>query len=269
MSQNITLMGASYSAVPAVTLPKTGGGTASFTDVTDTTAAAEDVASGKYFYTAAGVRTQGTSSGGGGGAVVITDTTDTHGGIIRSIDTSNATLVASPLSVTQNGTYTATSGTAYSQVFVNVSGGGGGYTSETGTWTPAEDIAKTIISFSNSHTVAPFFYVIADVTETNSSTTNDNLAITYVNTHQIFGASANYGSTVNQYGLVTTRYKSSQGGTSGNVLGISYPYTDSGDSTIAYSRFWATETGITASTNSSSRYWRAGRTYKWFALWAS
>lgn len=64
MAQNITIMGASYSAVPAVTLPKTGGGTASFTDVTDTTAAAADVASGKYFYTAAGVLTAGTSSGG-------------------------------------------------------------------------------------------------------------------------------------------------------------------------------------------------------------
>lgn len=68
MAQNITLLGASYSAVPAVTLPKTGGGTASFTDVTDTTAAASDVASGKYFYTSAGVRTQGTASGGGGGS---------------------------------------------------------------------------------------------------------------------------------------------------------------------------------------------------------
>ena len=66
MSQNITWLGASYTDVPAVTLPKTGGGTASFTDVTDTTAAAADVASGKYFYTSAGVRTQGTSSGGGG-----------------------------------------------------------------------------------------------------------------------------------------------------------------------------------------------------------
>lgn len=64
MAQNITLMGASYSDVPAVTLPKTGGGMASFTDVTDTTAAAEDVASGKFFYNAAGVRAVGTSSGG-------------------------------------------------------------------------------------------------------------------------------------------------------------------------------------------------------------
>lgn len=69
MAQNITLMGASYSAVPGVQLPKTGGGTALFTDVTDTTAAAADVATGKYFYTAAGVRTEGTNSGGGGGSV--------------------------------------------------------------------------------------------------------------------------------------------------------------------------------------------------------
>lgn len=32
MAQNITLMGASYSDVPAVDLPKTGGGTARFRD---------------------------------------------------------------------------------------------------------------------------------------------------------------------------------------------------------------------------------------------
>lgn len=32
MAQNITLMGASYSDVPAVELPKTGGGTATFVD---------------------------------------------------------------------------------------------------------------------------------------------------------------------------------------------------------------------------------------------
>lgn len=74
MAQNITLMGASYSNVPAVNLPKTGGGTATFTDVTDTTAAAGDVASGKYFYTAAGVRTQGTASGGGGSSNVVSGT---------------------------------------------------------------------------------------------------------------------------------------------------------------------------------------------------
>ena len=71
MAQNITLMGASYSAVPAVTLPKTGGGTATFTDVTPTTAAASDVASGKIFFNSSGVQTTGTASGGGGGGVEV------------------------------------------------------------------------------------------------------------------------------------------------------------------------------------------------------
>ena len=49
MAQNITLLGASYSAVPGVTLPKTGGGTATFYDVSDTTATAADVSNTKYF----------------------------------------------------------------------------------------------------------------------------------------------------------------------------------------------------------------------------
>ena len=59
MAQNITIWGASYSNVPAVTLPKTGGGTARFTDVSDTTSAATNVESGTYFYTSAGTKTQG------------------------------------------------------------------------------------------------------------------------------------------------------------------------------------------------------------------
>lgn len=70
MAQNVSLWGATYSNVPALEVPKQGGGTATFTDVTDTTAGASDVASGKYFYTAAGVKTAGTGSGGGGGSSV-------------------------------------------------------------------------------------------------------------------------------------------------------------------------------------------------------
>lgn len=67
MAQNVTVAGASYSDVPSVVLPKTGGGTASFMDVTGTTAIASDVAEGKYFFTASGVLTLGTATGGGGG----------------------------------------------------------------------------------------------------------------------------------------------------------------------------------------------------------
>jgi hypothetical protein len=50
MAQNITLLGASYQAVPAVTLPKTGGGTARFDDTTDATADASVINSGSTAY---------------------------------------------------------------------------------------------------------------------------------------------------------------------------------------------------------------------------
>lgn len=46
-------------------------------DISDTTAVAGDVAQGKYFYTAQGVKTQGTSSGGG--SVTITDEANATG----------------------------------------------------------------------------------------------------------------------------------------------------------------------------------------------
>lgn len=100
MAQNITLMGASYSAVPAVLLPKTGGGTAQFTDVTDTTAAATDVASGKYFYTASGVRTQGTNSGGGG----TSKNTQVVQGTTRTTS-STLTAIGAEMTVSKTGTY--------------------------------------------------------------------------------------------------------------------------------------------------------------------
>ena len=135
MAQNITLLGASYQAVPAVTLPKTGGGTASFTDVTDTTAAAADVAAGKYFYSAAGVRTQGTSSGGGG----TSKNTQVVQGTTRTTS-STMTAIGAELTVSKTGTYdiywsafrSTTSGsyTYATQLYID----GTAYGSENATW---------------------------------------------------------------------------------------------------------------------------------------
>ena len=68
MAKNVTVQGASYTAVPAVNLPLTGGGTARFTDTSEVTALASDVTSGKIFVDANGVLQTGTASGGGGGS---------------------------------------------------------------------------------------------------------------------------------------------------------------------------------------------------------
>lgn len=134
MAQNITLLGASYSDVPAVTLPKTGGGTATFTDVTDTTAAASDVASGKYFYTSAGVRTQGTSSGGG-----TSKNTQVVQGTTRTTS-STMTAIGAELTVSKTGTYdiywsafrssTSSSYTYATQLYID----GTAHGSENSTW---------------------------------------------------------------------------------------------------------------------------------------
>ena len=59
-TSSVVIAGVTYPDVPAVTLNKSGGGTTTFTDVSDTTAVQASVLSGSYFYTAAGTRVQGT-----------------------------------------------------------------------------------------------------------------------------------------------------------------------------------------------------------------
>ena len=68
MAQNVTIAGASYSDVPSIEVPKTGGGTAAFIDTTiaSNAASASDIASGKMAWVNGSLIT-GTGSGGGGG----------------------------------------------------------------------------------------------------------------------------------------------------------------------------------------------------------
>lgn len=56
---DLVINGATYPAVPEVDVPKSGGGTAKFYDIADTTAVAADVLNGKYFYKSDGSKVQG------------------------------------------------------------------------------------------------------------------------------------------------------------------------------------------------------------------
>ncbi|MGN1175434.1 MAG: hypothetical protein ACI4S1_08245, partial [Roseburia sp.] len=62
MAQNLTIAGASYSDVPAVNIAKTGGGIATFTDVSDSTVTPETLLEGETAYNAAGELITGTGS---------------------------------------------------------------------------------------------------------------------------------------------------------------------------------------------------------------
>lgn len=156
MAQNVTIAGRSYSAVPSVQIPKTGGGTATFTDVTDTTALASDVASGKYFYTSAGVRTQGTSSGGGGeskNAQVVQSTS--------RVASTSYVKACGDITVAKTGTYnvywscfrSTTSGTSGSQLYIN----GSAYGSANTTFSNhIQSIHLSNVSLTKDQTVAVY-----------------------------------------------------------------------------------------------------------------
>ena len=59
MAQNVVINGVTYQNVPSINTPKSGGGTASFFDISDTTAVAADVLASKTFYKADGTKVTG------------------------------------------------------------------------------------------------------------------------------------------------------------------------------------------------------------------
>lgn len=77
-------------------------------DISDTTAVASDVAQGKYFYTAAGVKTAGTASGGGG-----TPSATAHTIYFEFSDNTNTTITAYYDSSFISDAITATTPTTY------------------------------------------------------------------------------------------------------------------------------------------------------------
>ncbi|MBQ1840481.1 MAG: hypothetical protein II128_04005, partial [Atopobiaceae bacterium] len=54
MAQNVIINGVTYSNVPEVDIPKSGGGTAKFFDTASASAAAADILAGKTAYGASG-----------------------------------------------------------------------------------------------------------------------------------------------------------------------------------------------------------------------
>lgn len=155
MAQNITLMGASYSNVPAVLLPKTGGGTARFDDASVTTAAAADVASGKVFLASDGTITTGTASGGSSKNVQIAQ------GVNRVNTTAYTEVSGQSLTVAKTGTYnvywsgyrSSTSGTSGSQLYIESSAYG---TAQTTFSNNGQSVHLSNVSLTQGETISVY-----------------------------------------------------------------------------------------------------------------
>ena len=203
---NISLLGATYSGVKGVKLPKSGGGTATFPWV------------------------EGSQT------------------------------------FTENGTFNVAS---LASIIINVAGGGGsGLEYETGTYTPDADIARPQILWSKTHTEAPVLVYMCDVTGTASATTNSNHVFMYADPYKLWGKGYPYTSSGYRYANAWYCYRASS---TSSISAAGFLINGKSDNTLSanttYPCYWASPTDFHPYTNSTSRYWRAGRTYKWIAVW--
>ena len=178
-----------------------------------------------------------------------------------AVSVSASELVSGTKSITENGTGIDVTNYARVDVDVPTGGGGSGLVYESGTWTPSADTADYTISFTGTHTTAPFFYVINDSEGDYYTEANSNIQVRFV-CSSLLGVDLHITATNIQYATIASQYR----GTSTTSFN-SNNTTVTTNSSAALSDY-ATSTGIRAYTNATSRYWRAGRAYKWIAVWA-
>lgn len=168
--------------------------------------------------------------------------------------------------VTENDTYDVTN---LAQLVVNVAGGGGsGLEYETGTYTPSSDIARPTIQWANTHSEAPILVLFSDMTGTGHNATNSNYNFMYCDFYKLWGHGIPYSSSGFRYAVAYFSYRaSSTSSITSSSLICSNNSSSTSSSGTSYPRYWASPTDFHPYSNSTSRYWRAGRTFNWIAVW--
>lgn len=231
---------------------------------TTTLSSTDQLERGVTAYDRAGNVITGTSTGTGAGGI----TQDQDGYLVLDDDAPPGTPTLISKTITENGTYDAEDDNAdgYSSITVNVpSGSSVGLEYETGTFSPNEDMDYTMVSFSKTHSSFPMFIQAQDVTGTYSDTQN-SFQLMFV---CFLGDSLYTSQNGLLYGRGQCLFRSTSATSfSSTTIGISYPSTNTGSSSGSYPRYWATESQMRVGYSSSYCYLRAGRTYKWIAIWA-
>lgn len=167
--------------------------------------------------------------------------------------------------ISENGEYDVVD---FETAIVNVAAAAGGLEYETGIWTPGSDIARGTISFSDSHSEPPVAIILADATGTASSATNSNHMFVWFDVQRFTGHGFPYSSSGFRYAAA---YYSYRGSSTSSISSAGYlcsqQTTSSSASGVTYPKYWATVSEFHPYSNSTSRYWRSGRSYKWIAIW--
>lgn len=146
-------------------------------------------------------------------------------------------------------------------------GGSGGLEYETGTYTPASDIARPTISFAKTHSVPPASVIFSDVSGNTGISTYSNLFVTISDFYRLNGTGIPYNDAQSRNGTAHFGYfGSSLTAAAANTL-ITYDSDTQTDESNVYYRYWATASNFMPFTSNTSRKWKAGRTYKWIAIW--
>ena len=158
---------------------------------------------------------------------------------------------------------------SFATYIAQISGGGStGLEYETGTYTPAQDIAVPTINFSNTHSTPPSIVIMSDATNTYDSTSNSNVFFCYVYAASLLDAELKASTSSTQYGFYLYKYRGTNS-TSFSTTQGSLTFSSSNPDAISqsYPRYWVNESCFKPQSLSTSRYWRANRTYKWIAIW--
>ena len=134
---------------------------------------------------------------------------------------------------------------------------GGGLEYETGTWSPSEDVNTFTFLFANTHSQAPFFYMVTDIGGY-YDTASSYHCMAYWCPYQFSGEPIHASTTSDNYALGLARYRSTSATSLSNVTQVA--------PSLNAVAFYATNTSIKPV--HETYYWRAGRTYKWIAVWA-
>lgn len=151
-------------------------GNTTLIDLTSDTVTADKLMQGYTAHDRTGALITGTATGGGSGGNVWQDAQ----GYVHLDDEGTTPITVESLSVTQNGTYTAPTGKAYSPVTVNVSGGGGNTSSY-------ELVGSDEVTISTSSSTFTYYL---DIIPTKSVHTADK--IVYVKVRDKAGMRAGY-----------------------------------------------------------------------------